>query len=99
MIFVIHGIDGNDAGALDRRLAVRNLHLATAAQLKAEGKLHYALATLDETGRMSGSIMVVDFPDRAAVDAWLAVEPYVTGGVWLTVTVTAGRIAPLFAPA
>ncbi len=40
-------------------------------------------ATLDEaTGAMTGSAVVVEFPDRAALDAWLAADPYVTGDVW-----------------
>ena len=32
---------------------------------------------------MKGSVLVVEFPDRAAVDDYLANEPYVTEGVWV----------------
>ncbi len=39
-------------------------------------------AILDDDGRMIGSATIVEFPDRAAVDAWLARDPYVTGKVW-----------------
>lgn len=98
MIFVIQGLDGTDAEAPARRLAVRPAHLAAAEAMKARGQLHYALATLRDDGTMSGSIMVIDLPDRTAVDAWLANEPYITGKVWLSVTVTPARIAPLFVP-
>ena len=31
---------------------------------------------------MKGSALVLDFPDRAALDAYLKNEPYVVEGVW-----------------
>jgi uncharacterized protein YciI len=42
---------------------------------------------------MNGSMLVVDLPDRAAVDAWLARDPYVTGKVWQRIEVKPFRIA------
>jgi uncharacterized protein YciI len=42
---------------------------------------------------MVGSIMLVDFPDRAAVDDWLERDPYVTGGVWKEIEVKPFRTA------
>ena len=42
---------------------------------------------LDEEGRMKGSALIMDFPDRAALDAYLASEPYVTEHVWETIEV------------
>jgi hypothetical protein len=36
---------------------------------------------------MVGSLVVVDFPDRASLDAWLAEEPYVHAGVYQRVEV------------
>lgn len=35
----------------------------------------------DEEGRMKGSALVMEFPDRAALDDYLAKEPYVVAGV------------------
>ena len=55
-----------------------------------------AAAMLDEAGQMNGSVMIGDFPDRAALDAWLAQEPYVTGQVWQTVEVIPCKIGPAF---
>jgi uncharacterized protein YciI len=42
---------------------------------------------------MIGSILLVDFPDRTAVDAWLAADPYVTEGVWREIEITPFRAA------
>ena len=50
-------------------------------------------AILDDTGAMIGSATIVEFPDRAALDAWLARDPYVTGGVWQKIEVRPFRVA------
>jgi uncharacterized protein YciI len=44
---------------------------------------------------MVGSSCIVEFPDRAAVDAWLATDPYVTGDVWRKIEVRPFRCAQL----
>ena len=36
---------------------------------------------------MKGSVLILDFPDRAALDDYLRNEPYVTEGVWETIEV------------
>ena len=37
---------------------------------------------LDEDGKMKGSALVMEFPDRDALDKYLENEPYVIEGVW-----------------
>ena len=37
---------------------------------------------LDEEGKAKGSALIMEFPDRAALDAYLASEPYVVEHVW-----------------
>ena len=37
---------------------------------------------LDDEGKMKGSVLIVDFPDRAALDAYIGAEPYVVEHVW-----------------
>ena len=69
-------------GALTERLAARAEHLAGVLDLWREGRIIDGGAILDPQGRMVGSVVMCDFPDRAALDAWLAREPYVTRGVW-----------------
>ncbi len=83
MQFLIKAIDGE--GMLEKRMAVRPRHLEG---MKALGRqIVCAGGLLDDAGRMKGSALIVEFPDRAALDAYLAGEPYVTEGVWQTVEV------------
>ena len=37
---------------------------------------------LDDEGIMKGSVLILDFPSRAELDAYLAAEPYVVEHVW-----------------
>lgn len=99
MQFLVLAYDGSDDGALDRRMAARAAHLAGVAAMVADGRMRIGGAILDDAGRMIGSMTVVDFPDRAALDAWLAADPYVTGGVWERIEVRPFRVAVQGAPA
>ena len=81
MQFMIVAYDGTDEGALNRRLAVRDSHIAGAIELKNKGNLIAGGAILDDAGRMIGSTTYVAFESRAELDAWLERDPYVTGDV------------------
>jgi uncharacterized protein YciI len=94
--FQVIGKDGTDDDALNRRLAVREQHIAMGDQLRATGNVLFGVAHLDADGKMTGSTYIVDFPSRQELDAWLAVEPYVTGDVWRTIEVTPCRVGPSF---
>jgi uncharacterized protein len=96
MQFMLLGYDGADDDALTRRLAVREQHLALGDRLAAEGKLLFAAAILDSNDKMTGSMLVLEFPSRAELDAWLAVEPYVTGDVWREITILPAKVGPRF---
>ncbi|MGB8960457.1 MAG: YciI family protein [Pseudonocardiaceae bacterium] len=93
MQFMLLGYDGKDGNALGRRLAARERHLELGDQLAAEGKLHFAAAILDTEGTMIGSMLALEFPSRAEFDAWLTIEPYVTGDVWREIEISPVRIA------
>ncbi|HAT58050.1 MAG TPA: hypothetical protein DCS79_04505 [Gammaproteobacteria bacterium] len=92
MQFMIVAYDGTDEGALNRRLAVRDSHIAGAIELKNKGNLIAGGAILDDAGRMIGSTTYVDFESRAELDAWLERDPYVTGDVWRDITITPIRL-------
>ena len=54
---------------------------------------------LDDQGRMQGSLIIISFPDRAALDDYLAKDPYFTGGLFESVTIHASRqIVPELEP-
>lgn len=96
MQFIVTAWDGTDSMALERRLAARPAHLELGRLLRDAGRHLYGVALLDEAGRMVGSVIIADYENRAALDAWLAEEPYVTGKVWEKVDVRPCRVGPSF---
>lgn len=96
MQFIVIAFDGTDADAPTRRLAARPAHLKMVEQATARGEQILGVAILDDGGKMIGSLMVMDFPSRALLDAWLEREPYVTGKVWERIDVYNGAIPPSF---
>ena len=95
--FVVQGFDKtvkNDA-ELDLQLAARSrarpAHLARLQQLADENRV-LAAGPLprdadDLTQGFEGSLMIVEFDHRAALDQWLADEPYMIEGVYDSVNV------------
>lgn len=94
MEFVLIAYDGTDEKALERRLKVREEHLAEARRLKESGKIRYGGAMLDQSEKMIGSVIVYDFPTREEFDACLKEDPYVVGNVWQKIEVHNFRTAP-----
>ena len=78
MQFIVKSYDGE--GMLDRRMEVRPRHLEGMAALG--GHVVCAGGLLDDAGRMKGSVLVMDFPSREELDAYIAAEPYVLEHVW-----------------
>ena len=93
MQFVVIARDGADPGAPDRRAKARPAHIEGAVRMKEDGSMLTGGAILDDHGAMIGSVMVVDFPSRAELGAWLASDPYVTGDVWRRIEVRPFRVA------
>ena len=96
MQFLIIAYDGKDAGAAERRANARPGHIECVKKFKAQGRHLYGGALLDEHGNMVGSMMVVYFPSRQALDEWLSIDPYVTGNVWQEIEVRPFRVAETF---
>lgn len=96
MQFLILAYDATDSGALDRRMAAREAHLASIAEHKAKGHIHIGAALLDDSGKMIGSTLIVEFPSLLECEAWLSEDPYVTGKVWHDIKIQPCKIAPSF---
>ena len=96
MQFIVIGRDGKDPEAMNRRMAARPAHIALCDEMAAKGQQLLGFALVDCEGKMNGSAMIFELPDRAALDTWLKKEPYVTGKVWETVEVSECRIGPSF---
>lgn len=78
MQFIVKAYDGE--GMLEKRMAVRPRHLEGMALLGSH--VICAGGLLDESGKMKGSVLIMDFADRAELDIYLANEPYVQEHVW-----------------
>jgi uncharacterized protein YciI len=93
MQFLVVARDGTDEEAIERRRRARPTHLEAIQPLVDAGHVLVGGAILSEAGEMVGSMLLVDFTDRADVDAWIAGDPYVTGDVWRSIEVTPFRTA------
>jgi uncharacterized protein YciI len=93
MQFVVIARDGADPDAVARRQAVRPTHLDGIQPLVDAGNILMGGAMLDDDGNMRGSVLLVDFPSRTELDAWLDHDPYVAGGVWQQIEVVPFRVA------
>ena len=82
MLFAL--ICDDKPGGIEIRKANRPDHLA---YLKESGVVVQAGPFLDETGAMTGSLVVVDVADRAAAEAWAAADPYARAGLFARVTI------------
>ncbi len=91
---MLYAIIGEDVpNSLERRLAVRPLHLARLNRLKDEGRLLLAGAfpAIDSVdpgpAGYSGSLIVAEFPSLEEAQAWVDADPYATDGVFSRVTI------------
>ena len=83
MQFRIKALDGE--GKLAKRMEVRPRHLEGMEKLRSH--IICAGGLLDDEGKMKGSVLILDFPSRAELDAYLSAEPYVVEHVWEKVEV------------
>ncbi|WP_291845572.1 YciI family protein [Maricaulis sp.] len=89
MLFLVHTRDKPDALAI--RMANRDAHIAW---LKAAGaSVKAAGPWLDESGDMAGSLLIIEAEDRAALDVWLAGDPYQAASLFERVEVAPYRWA------
>jgi uncharacterized protein YciI len=95
MQFLLLAYDGTDPEAPQRRLKVREEHLFKISLLKKAGEYLFGGAILDESGKMTGSMIVYDFPDRQSLEERLKDEPYIAGGVWKEIKIKPFRIAKI----
>lgn len=84
-MFAVHCKD--KPGHLQTRLDNRAAHLEYMKANIDKIVIGGPLQTDDRQG-MIGSLLVLDFPDRAQLDAFLAADPYAKAGLFESVTVT-----------
>lgn len=82
MQFLVIAHDGTDEGALERRMAVREEHLAVARGLHESGVLKVGGAILSDVGGMIGSAMVIEADSEEQLSELLEADPYRRGDAW-----------------
>jgi hypothetical protein len=95
MQFIVTAYDFEDDDAINRRLSSREAHLSGIEKMVKTGTFLSGGAILDESGKMIGSSLHVEFASRAEVEAWIKRDPYTTGKVWDQVTVNEGVLFPV----
>jgi len=91
MLYAIVGTDVPDS--LAKRTATRPVHLARLEALRDEGRLVLAgpFPAIDANdpgpAGFSGSLIVAEFADLAAAQAWADADPYIAAGVYASVSV------------
>ncbi len=95
MQFILLAYDGTDPAATDRRMKVRPEHLEKIKELKISGEFLFGGAILNDEGKMIGSMIIYECPDRATLDEILKKEPYITGGVWKKIEIQPFRHAKI----
>lgn len=92
MGYAIIAWDGPDPA---RRAASRDRHLAVITRWAEQGRLALGVPLFTPDWKPAGSLMILEVPDRAGLDAYLAEEPFAVEGVWESWTAQPFRIAPL----
>lgn len=95
MQFLLIAYDGTDPDAENRRLNVRQEHLGKIVNWKERGEFIFGGAILSNEGKMIGSMVLYEFPDRASLDERLKDEPYITQGVWQKIEIQPFRLAKI----
>lgn len=84
MLFVLHCIDRpGDGAAIRRRTRAAHFRYLMAHQ----EQFHFGGPLLDERDGMIGSLMVLNLPDRAALDTFMRTEPYCASGLFASISV------------
>jgi uncharacterized protein YciI len=89
-LFAIVAYDKLDAEAPARRKVARTEHFQRMKKAVEASRIHFAGSMLHD-GVMTCSIIVVDFPNREELNAWIEEEPYLKSGAWHDI-----NVAPLF---
>ncbi len=88
MLWVLIAEDRSDRGRL--RLENRDAHLAWLAD-STEHVVRGGPFVADDGSAMTGSMLVLDFPDRASVESWATGDPYLIAGLFDSVTIKPWR--------
>ena len=91
MLYLIYSEDVDNS--LEKRLSVREQHLARLADLQNQGRLLVAgpCPAIDSNdpgaAGFTGSVVIAEFDSLTHAQAWADIDPYIAAGVYKKVTV------------
>lgn len=92
---VVLAWDGEDSGAMERRMAARPAHLGVISRWAEAGRLTLGVPLFREDGSVAGSLMVLAREDELGVKEYLSEEPFAREGVWARYDAIPFRLAAL----
>ena len=92
MGYAVLAFDGADKS---RRTAAMDRHRAVISRWAEDGRMPFGTPLFTAAWAPSGSLMILDVPDMAGVQAYLAEEPFSVEGVWGDIRILPFRIATL----
>lgn len=95
MQFSIMAYDYEDDDAINRRLAQRQAHIDGIESMVKQGRFLSGGAILNDDGKMIGSSVHVEFPNRDEMEQWISQDPYVTGKVWEKIEINEIKLVPV----
>jgi hypothetical protein len=87
MFFGIVGTDKPGRGA--RRAKIRPAHIDYLKPFA--GRMFAAGPLFDDSGNAIGSLLIIDFPDRATAEEFTANDPYAQAGLFESVVIRAWK--------
>lgn len=85
--YCVHAFD--HPGSLEARRRLRDAHRARLRQHDHPVVVRIGGPLLDDEGEMIGSMLVIEAENRAQVEAYLAGDPYVLGGLYRQTAINA----------
>lgn len=96
MQFALYCVDKPGTATLRAALRVPHLEYARMQQ----HRFRFGGPLLDDAGQPRGSLMILDLPDRAALDAHMARDPFFGAGLFESVSIWSTRqVLPIPEPA
>jgi uncharacterized protein YciI len=80
MLFAIFMVD--KPGMIETRMSLRPAHVEYVLAVK--DRITISGPLLSDDGQQIGSLLVMEWPDRAACEAWIDTDPWAQAGIYAT---------------
>ena len=96
MKFSVIAWDKPGAEGVALRDELRDAHMESITRRFHDGNVLFGAGFYDDEGVVRGSLVILDVPSRADVDAYLESEPFQRAGLWATVEVSELRVPDFY---